>query len=317
MKVSAWAVRILNGDKNDHPIIGITNQGWDVWPIVARMQGIDIDRLMNGSYISRIEIKAMWGRKHIVWNLLPDVNILSGVNGAGKSTILNMVAEQLDALSEGTAVNSSDQNVSFVFSPEDADMVTYDVIRSIDRPLMHSNLLEKMADKNVVTELDWQIYRLQRRYLDYQVNIGNRTIQYLTSGNADLVEKAAGLSRPKMHFLNLIDELFSDSGKTIVRDSNDLQFDRFGIRLLPYDLSSGEKQLLVVLLTALVQDSKPGVILMDEPEVSLDIDWQQQLIQRIIEINPNVQIILTTHSPAVIMNGWMDNVTDVADITVE
>ena len=272
---------------------------------------------MNGKYISRIEIKAMWGRKHIVWNLRPDVNILSGVNGAGKSTILNLVADRLDEIADGGAANGPEQNVSFVFEPEGADTINYDVIRSIDRPLMHSNLLEKMADKNVVTELDWQIYRLQRRYLDYQVNIGNRTIQYLTSGSPDMVARAAELARPKQLFLDLIDTLFADSGKKIIRDSNDLVFDRFGYTLLPYNLSSGEKQLLVVLLTALVQDNQPGVILMDEPEVSLDIEWQQQLIQRIIEINPNVQIILTTHSPAVIMNGWMDYVTDVAEITVE
>ena len=271
---------------------------------------------MTGNYISRIEIRAMWGHKHIVWNLRPDVNILSGMNGAGKSTILNLVAERLDRLNEGTVKNGPDEEVSFVFSPEGAGMVNYDVIRSIDRPMMHSNLLEKMADKNVVTELDWQIYRLQRRYLDYQVNIGNRTIECLTSGNPDAIAKAAELARPKAMFLNLIDSLFADSGKRIVRDSNDLVFDRFGVRLLPYNLSSGEKQLLVVMLTALVQDGRPGVIFMDEPEVSLDIDWQQQLIGRILEINPKVQIIMTTHSPAVIMNGWMDAVTDVADITV-
>ena len=269
---------------------------------------------MTGNYIGRIEIRAMWGHKHIVWNLRPDVNILSGMNGAGKSTILNLVAERLDRLSEGSVKNGPDEEVSFVFSPEGAEMVNYDVIRSIDRPLMHSNLLEKMADNNVVTELDWQIYRLQRRYLDYQVNIGNRTISYLTSGTPEMMAKAAELSRPRMHFLNLIDELFADSGKTIVRDSNDLQFDRFGIRLLPYDLSSGEKQLLVVLLTTLVQDNRPGVILMDEPEVSLDVDWQQQLIELIMKINPNVQIILTTHSPALIMNGWVDRVTEVSEI---
>jgi len=33
-------------------------------------------------------------------------------------------------------------------------------------------------------------------------------------------------------------------------------------------------------------------------------------------LNPNVQIILTTHSPAVVMNGWVDSVTEVSDITV-
>ena len=40
--------------------------------------------------INRIEISSLWsGHKHIVWNLRPDVNVLSGRNGEGKSTILN------------------------------------------------------------------------------------------------------------------------------------------------------------------------------------------------------------------------------------
>lgn len=34
-----------------------------------------------------------------------------------------------------------------------------------------------------------------------------------------------------------------------------------------------------------------------------------------MDLNPNVQLILTTHSPAVIMNGWMDKVTEVSEIT--
>ena len=54
---------------------------------------------------------------------------------------------------------------------------------------------------------------------------------------------------------------------------------------------------------------------MDEPEASLHIEWQQKLIAMIRELNPNVQIILTTHSPAVIMEGWLDAVTEVSDIS--
>lgn len=73
--------------------------------------------------------------------------------------------------------------------------------------------------------------------------------------------------------------------------------------------------MLVILLTVLVEDNENYVLFMDEPEVSLHIDWQKRLIDLILELNPNVQIILTTHSPAVIMNGWMDKVTEVTDIT--
>ena len=73
--------------------------------------------------------------------------------------------------------------------------------------------------------------------------------------------------------------------------------------------------MLAILLTVLVEDDQPYTLFMDEPEVSLHVEWQQRLIDLIRQLNPNVQIILTTHSPAVIMNGWMDRVTEVSDIT--
>ena len=49
-------------------------------------------------YIARIEISSLWsGHKHIVWQLRPDVNVLSGKNGAGKSTILSRMVQMLSA----------------------------------------------------------------------------------------------------------------------------------------------------------------------------------------------------------------------------
>lgn len=265
-------------------------------------------------YIQRIEIKALWGKKNIVWNLRPDVNILSGINGIGKSTILNQSVRSLDVL-DNQAFNTGTATVKMVFHPADATAIHFDVIRSFDRPLLHGDLLEKMADKNVKTELDWQLYQLQRRYLDYQVNVGNRIIEQLTSGTPEGQTQAALLSIPKKQFQDMVDELFSETNKRIIRQSNEIMFEQDGETLYPYQLSSGEKQLLVILLTVLVQDGQPCVLFMDEPEVSLHIEWQQRLINLIRRLNNNVQIILTTHSPAVIMNGWQDAVTEVSDIT--
>ena len=73
--------------------------------------------------------------------------------------------------------------------------------------------------------------------------------------------------------------------------------------------------MLVILLTVLVQDNQHYTLFMDEPEISLHVEWQQRLIELIRQLNPNVQIILTTHLPALIMNGWVDAVTEVSDIT--
>ena len=54
-------------------------------------------------YIEQIEIESLWsGRKHVVWNLDRQVNVLSGVNGVGKSTILNKVVKGLSTSGEIT-----------------------------------------------------------------------------------------------------------------------------------------------------------------------------------------------------------------------
>lgn len=269
----------------------------------------------QADYIKRIEIKRLWGRKNISWDLRPDVNILSGINGIGKSTILNNSVRSLNALEGGALTNGAQPGVSFIFSPEDATFIHFDVIRSFDRPLINSGLLEKIGNQNVKTELDWQLYQLQRRYLDYQVNIGNRIIELLTSGVPEDQLKATEVSRPKTRFQDLIDDLFQETGKKIIRKSNEIQFEQDGDILTPYQLSSGEKQMLVILQTVLVQDNQHCTLFMDEPEISLHVEWQQRLISLIRCLNPNVQIILTTHSPALIMNGWLDAVTEVSDIT--
>ena len=270
-------------------------------------------------YIEQIEIESLWsGTRHVVWNLDPKVNILSGINGVGKSTILNKVVRGLSQGGEFPSHMLKGVHIKVV--PEDARWIRYDVIRSFDRPLMSGDLVSKIVDASVTTELDWQIYQLQRKYLDYQVNIGNRIIDALCNGGPDAAAKAQEISRPKNKFQDMMDSLFAETGKKLIRSKNEIMFTQIGEELTPYQLSSGEKQMLVIMLTVLIEDNQHYVLFMDEPEVSLHVDWQQRLIDISAIDEPRIdmrdEIVLTTHSPAVIMNGWMDKVTEVSDITV-
>lgn len=264
-------------------------------------------------YIEQIEIESLWsGTKHILWNLDRKVNILSGINGVGKSTILSKV---IRGLSQGGEFPSHLlKGVHLKVQPSDAKWIRYDVIRSFDRPMVSSDSLSQIENLN--TELDWQLFLLQRKYLDYQVNVGNRIIEVLQSGADDAAQQAQNISDAKKMFQDIIDDLFKETGKQIIRSENEIRFSQLGEVLRPYQLSSGEKQMLAILLTVLVEDRKPYVLFMDEPEVSLHFEWQKRLIELILKLNPNVQLIVATHSPAVIMNGWMDHVTEVTDITL-
>ncbi len=276
--------------------------------------------MKRADYIQSIEIQSLWdGGRHIRWNLNPEVNILSGINGVGKSTILNHAVAVLKKIERGEAnAGETMQGVTIKLYPEQAKTIKIDVIRSFDRPLINGNLLEKLADSRVKTELDWQIYKLQKAYLDYQVTLSNKIIEILTTTTSadEQMRQAAVLSGPKTKFQNIIDELLRDTNKTIDRKSNEIQFIQDRGRLTPYQLSSGEKQILVIMLTALIENGEHYALLMDEPEISLHVEWQKQLISLIRELNPNAQIILSTHSPALIMDGWMDCVTEVDDVVV-
>ncbi len=265
-------------------------------------------------YIKRIEIDSLWsGVKHIIWDLDRKVNVLSGINGVGKTTILNKVVRGL--AQGGEFPSHLLKGVHLTVYPEDAKWIRYDAIRSFERPLVNSELTSQL-NIPMGTEMDFQIYNLQRKYLDYQVNIGNRIIQVLQCGGPDAAKKAEKIAEPKKIFQDMIDQLFASTGKKIIRSENEIRFSQMKETLVPYMLSSGEKQMLCILLTVLIEDQKPYVLFMDEPEVSLHFEWQKQLIDLILKLNPNIQLIMTTHSPAVIMNGWMDHVTEVTDITV-
>ena len=91
-------------------------------------------------YIKRIEIDSLWsGKKHIVWELNRQVNILSGSNGQGKSTILNKVVKGLAA--GGEFPSHMLKGVKLEVEPEDAKWIRYDMIRSLD-----SNLQKTLSE---------------------------------------------------------------------------------------------------------------------------------------------------------------------------
>jgi len=72
------------------------------------------------------------------------------------------------------------------------------------------------------------------------------------------------------------------------------------------DLSSGEQH-EVVLLYELIFKTKPNtLVLIDEPEISLHIAWQNEFLNDIMEIIrlQQIQVLIATHSPQIINEYW-------------
>ena len=124
-------------------------------------------------------------------------------------------------------------------------------------------------------------------------------------------EKATNLIFQQIDkFLKILKVFIAD--KTFVFSSGDLQISGNG-DITVSRLSSGEKQLLILFIEALLQRQQPYIFLADEPELSLHIAWQRNIIPAIREINPNAQIIVATHSPEV-ASKFMQSVIDMEDI---
>ncbi|MBQ9560809.1 MAG: AAA family ATPase [Prevotella sp.] len=257
-------------------------------------------------YIKEIEIDALWGgRKHIKWTLDPQVNILSGVNGDGKSTILRNAMTGARHVYEKHSEMRTDayerQGIHVTTEPEDAEYVRFDWIGTPD----------------VRSEYDINLQALVEKYNENE----NETLRY---ENETQPEVATKTKRPtgyennatKTILFDAIDRLFEASHKSVDREKREFTLTFWGEPLDLKVLSSGEKQMLTILLAVYLERGEHCVLFMDEPEVSLHVDWQKSLIATILLLNPNVQIILSTHSPAMIMDGWMDKVTEVSEITV-
>ncbi|TNI60302.1 hypothetical protein CF121_12920 [Aeromonas media] len=104
-------------------------------------------------------------------------------------------------------------------------------------------------------------------------------------------------------FKNLINCFLKETNKEIILGYNEqpkimINKQKREINIL----SSGESQILIMLAHLVLNKGLPrnGVFIVDEPELSLHISWQDMFVESVQAANPDLQIILATHSPAII-----------------
>lgn len=104
---------------------------------------------------------------------------------------------------------------------------------------------------------------------------------------------------PINNFVQILEDFMSDkifkitqNGLLITKEDQDI--------VNINELSSGEKQVIILLCEALLQKNSKNVYITDEPELSLHISWQRKIIPSIKKLNPKSQIIVATHSPEIV-----------------
>ena len=139
-----------------------------------------------------------------------------------------------------------------------------------------------------------QLTSRQRFAANYETN---HVLQSVIGRIAEIDESVQRAQEPQQKLTDLLSAMFS-GGKHVTFDTRTLAVRGGGEETIPIEsLSSGEKQMIRILLECLAADD--DCILIDEPELSLHVDWQHRLVECMRLVNPNVQIILATHSPEV------------------
>ncbi len=122
----------------------------------------------------------------------------------------------------------------------------------------------------------------------------------------DYVRRNHTLAESIIIFQDVVNEIFlnktvsvSEGGRLEVSMDN-------GMSLQLQRLSSGERQILIVFYALLFHAPQGAVVILDEPEISLHVSWQQRLggyFRDICRVR-DLQMIVATHSPQVIHDMW-------------
>lgn len=332
--------------------------------------------------LKKIEITGLWHEKDFSWDLNPDVNILVGGNGTGKSTILDLCCTVIPpfrmdrynshkadkirvsfdngytidcvnfrdsyakleekakhdtsykALFDGIADDINERrkaSKNFVFSASYteyhkdgepvsskafSDGVDISIVSTFDSPLPdeedESATFKELKQERPISNLDKKLFDVMETYSYYIGKLANKIEKKVFSDEEISKAYITDVYAQKHLFENIMNELFGESGKQIDLTGADPDFILpFGKHISMYELSSGEKQILFIMMKVMLQEKQDCIMFLDEPELSLHVDWQEVLIDKIQMLNPNCQLIIATHSPSLLFDGWDSKVSNI------
>ncbi|MEW6406224.1 MAG: ATP-binding protein [Chloroflexota bacterium] len=119
--------------------------------------------------------------------------------------------------------------------------------------------------------------------------------------------EAAMASRNKLQ--DLITRMFTGNKEIRFTDESIKAYGGSGDEIGLASLSSGEKHLLRIFVQSLLAGESSMII--DEPELSMHIDWQKDLIHCLRALNPDTQLIFATHSPEIMADLTDDKIFEI------
>ena len=252
-----------------------------------------------------------------------DVVVLAGVNGTGKTTVLEVIYDYFENF-------QNDKNkINIELDLEEENYINQN---NISKETYLNNLIKDSIKKEktpkviyVPAEINFQKVKFNLLAL-YKKRFLNKIDSYIIADIPFYIqmriintankesEKKLGNVRDEIiaeingifDILDMDTRLIGMSTETteILPIFTNLSGDKFDIN----ELSSGEKQLFLRTLAIRMLNPENSIILIDEPELSLHPKWQQRIVDVYRKIGENNQIIIATHSPHILGSVRKENI---------
>ena len=295
--------------------------------------------------IEKVHIKNIKGIKDLELsfkkdNKILDVIVLAGVNGSGKTTILEAIKDFF--YNENVNYDEPEKsNVNLdIFLEEFEKYSSYNLKRVKFLNTFHykksdNNTSSQNQTINNFESLAKIIYVPAENNFE-KVKTDTTTLlrisQFINIINSNVIKDIPSYIATRRNYLATIEEdlTMKEITNKVINEINgifdilelDVKLKGFSKdeKTLPIfensageefdinDLSSGEKQLFLRTLSIKMLEPKNSIILIDEPELSLHPKWQQRIIEVYKKIGENNQIIIATHSPHILGSVSSENI---------
>ena len=248
----------------------------------------------NKINIEYINIIGLFDKRDVKIDLKNLVNIFVGINGCGKTTTLKILkgifTDNLKSLS-----NIDFKEIQVKFKNEELAVLKREELFSWSSEKNNGissikKLLNKYKTKEKVLFLS-NYRQFENHFVIDSVNtIESEVESYINICQSFLHNKKLIMNKDSKGNID-IKILDEDS---IIREN---------------DLSDGEKQILSIFSKLYFKEKKDIILLIDEPEISLNINWQKELIPNIVKSGKCSLIVATTHSPFIFQNEFFETCT--------
>jgi predicted ATP-binding protein involved in virulence len=237
--------------------------------------------------------------------------ILTGKNGSGKTSVLEELQKNL--LNRGSTIEVFfyGKNLSEIFSLYNLGINNNypDYIYTYFKAKRELKTYQPKSPKKIELSKD-KIEKLNKDFLQYILNL---KIEYLFAQLDNDIEVSKELNNWFNRFESMLKQIFNDESFKIIFDRKNYNFwmerdnrERFDLN----SLSDGYSAIMDIVteLILKIENTKSksfdceGIVLIDEIETHLHVELQKNILPLLTNFFPNIQFIVTTHSPFVLQS---------------